>query len=197
MIMMERLERRKTERMIVVPPNHAGCARKGKGCRLSRLVQEKCMVETRIGSIMQGIVTGDDKTRAKGREALSAEGEKREQIMSAIGRIADKGSCEEIGDGISSNGKNGKAKEILKQHLSLEKAEAEGMIDDCIRAKKMETNLDAILENHGFQMEEERRLGRINRALEQLEAGRTDISLEGLMAAHKREHVENLMERAV
>ena len=149
------------------------------------------MVETRIGETMRYIVNGDDKTRAKGREVLAAEGRKRERVLGEIRSIADNGSCM----GINSKGNNGNAREILKQHLSIEKAEAEGMIDGCIEEKKNATSLDVILENDGFQREEERRLCRINKALEKLENGEI-ISLGGLMPAHKIEHLESLIERS-
>ena len=70
------------------------------------------------------------------------------------------------------------------------------MIYDCSEAKQRETNFDAILENDGFQREEERRLSRINSALKKLDGGNCEIELKGLMAAHKIEHVENLIEQA-
>lgn len=196
------LERRKMEKggVITVPPNHAGCRRRGS-CVLNKLVEAKRRTENRIEDAQKGIIkAGDDDSRAKGFVVLKTEGSRREAIMNAMAHIRENDSCEGV-DAIMDDfdkkmNREDKVRQILIKHLRLEKVSAEGMIDECSEAKQRETNFDAILENDGFQREEQRRLGRISKALEQLERGSCEIQLQGLMAAHRIEHVENLIEQA-
>lgn len=195
------LEKRKLEKggVITVPPKHAGCRR--RSCVLNKLVEAKRRTENRIGDAQRGIIKAeDDDSRSKGFIVLKTEGRRRETILNAMAKIREGGSCEGVesvlDDFDKKMSREDKVRQILIKHLQLEKGDAEGMIDDCIEAKRRETNLDAILENDGFQREEERRLGRINRALEQLERGVCEIQLRGLMAAHRIEHIENLIEQA-
>lgn len=202
MNIMLRLEKRKMEkgRVISVPPKHAGCKRRGS-CVLNKLVEAKRRTETKIEDAQRGIIkAGDDKSRTEGFVALKTEGRRRETIMNAMAKISECGSCEGVesvlDDFDKKMSREDKVRQILIKHLQIEKGDAEAMIDDCIEAKKRETNLDAILENDGFQREEERRLGRINNALEKLERGACGIQLQGLMAAHRIEHIENMIEQA-
>lgn len=190
---MRRLEIRKQERIIAVPPKHAGCKR--KKCRLYELVKEKGIIETRMGELQSRIVKEpEDNVRGKHYRELVQEGKKRETVLKAIAEIEKKGSCRKTGESDSGRG-NGRAKDILREHLLLEKKSAEAMIEECIAEKKNATSFDVILENYGYQREAERRLGRIEKALERVEAG-IDISLENLMPAHKIEHIERIIEQA-
>lgn len=199
---MLRLERKKSENkgIITLPADHAGC-RRSRECVLSRLIEAKFRAEDGIEDAQKRIINaGDDRARADGFFALKTEGRRREAIMKAMAEIKERGSCsgvEYIMDDFDKKiQRENRTRQILKEHLLLEKSSAEAMIDECIEEKRKHTNFDAILENYGFQMAEERRLGRINRALEQLDRGNCEIRLEGLMAAHKIEHVEKLVEQA-
>jgi len=192
--MMERLERINQNIRISVPPRHAGCNR--KKCRLYELVKEKGMVETRMGELQTGIIREKDGgKREKQYAKLVQEGKRRESILQAIADISESGSCKGMSGNTRSNGNGRKAKEILKEHLLIEKTDVEGMIEASIKEKNSATSFDVILENYGYQREAERRLCGINRALEKLENGE-NISLEGLMPAYKIEHIERMIEQA-
>jgi len=199
---MLRLEinKKKGGRVITVPPKHAGCKRRGS-CVLNKLVEAKRRTETKIEDAQRGIIRAEDKkSRAKDFVSLKAEGRRREAIMNALSIISENGSCkglESVLDGFDKKmQRDDKVRQILIKHLEIEKEDANSMIEECIKIKQKETNFDAILENDGFQREEERRLGRINRALEQLEKGNCSIDLRDLMAAHRIEHIEKMIEQA-
>jgi len=183
----------------MVPPKHAGCKRR-KGCVLNKLVEAKRATENRIAGANRDIVkAGDDESRTKGFVALKAEGSRREVIMEAMAKITDTGSCEGVEDVLDGFDKRikreNKIKGILIAHLQKEKADARAMIEECMEEMKAATNHDVIGENYDFLREEQRRIGRIDRALEQLEIGNCEIELRGLMAAEKAEKLEKLIEQ--